>query len=371
LIAIAIEALYSDRLKDFYELLSFHYEIAEEWAKAAEYLNRTGRKVREIYTDDESREFFSRKEIALEKLYESKGVRRVGWNIFGIITAVISAIFIFSLAYGFIKIVESYLQVPLLSRQINQGEELKFHASLAEIVVVFLFAVLIIWFVIYVIFFWIIPFIRSRPQLFDLYGDELQIRMGRGKSISIPFTDIASMKYMDNERGASRPLKYRILDPWQLIGEYGEMGILSWWKAAFINWPLNSIVLKLISLSLLVISMIMLFSFIDVNNHPNTTIRLRPHLETLGSFYLLIFTSWLTWILSGPFPYPMGFGATSGEIYIKRKSGYHRMRVITPWMNAPAKSRLIFISPQDSGDYFEQLEVAYSKWLKTYNKRSM
>jgi len=37
-IAQAIENLYTDRLHEFYEVLAFHYEKAEKWDKAAEYL---------------------------------------------------------------------------------------------------------------------------------------------------------------------------------------------------------------------------------------------------------------------------------------------------------------------------------------------
>ncbi|MCK5572818.1 MAG: AAA family ATPase, partial [Bacteroidetes bacterium] len=40
-IARAVEQLYADRLVEFYELLAFHYEKAEEWDKAAEYLSKS------------------------------------------------------------------------------------------------------------------------------------------------------------------------------------------------------------------------------------------------------------------------------------------------------------------------------------------
>ena len=72
MIASAIEDIYEDRLKGLYELLAFHYEKAEEWEKAAEYYGRAGRKVREIYTEEESKDLFDKKNFAIEKIYEAK-----------------------------------------------------------------------------------------------------------------------------------------------------------------------------------------------------------------------------------------------------------------------------------------------------------
>ncbi|OGU68170.1 MAG: hypothetical protein A3C56_00990 [Ignavibacteria bacterium RIFCSPHIGHO2_02_FULL_56_12] len=72
LIASAIEKLYADRLKEFYEVLAFHYEKAEEWEKAADYLSRAGRKMRETFTREESEDFTERKEAALQHLFASE-----------------------------------------------------------------------------------------------------------------------------------------------------------------------------------------------------------------------------------------------------------------------------------------------------------
>ncbi len=72
LIALAIEKVYAEKLMDFYELLSFHYEKAEEWEKAADYLNRAGRKMRDTFTQEESKGFTKRKDAALEQLFASE-----------------------------------------------------------------------------------------------------------------------------------------------------------------------------------------------------------------------------------------------------------------------------------------------------------
>src|ERR1019366_4575490 len=70
-IACVIEELFADRLMEFYELLAFHYEKAEQWDKAAEYLSRSGHKVRQMYSQEESTDFFERKKVEVRKLYQS------------------------------------------------------------------------------------------------------------------------------------------------------------------------------------------------------------------------------------------------------------------------------------------------------------
>lgn len=90
LIAKAIEKVYADTLRPFYELLAFHYERAEEWEKAAEYLSRSGRKIGEVFSQEESSSFAERKETAMERLYESQGAKRKGWNIVRVFTMVVA-----------------------------------------------------------------------------------------------------------------------------------------------------------------------------------------------------------------------------------------------------------------------------------------
>ena len=71
MIAGAIEQLHPDRLVEFYELLAFHYEKAELWDKAAEYLSKSGHKAGQMYSGDASEGFFERKKQAVRKLFQS------------------------------------------------------------------------------------------------------------------------------------------------------------------------------------------------------------------------------------------------------------------------------------------------------------
>jgi len=55
--------------------LPFHYEKAEQWDKAAEYLSKSGHKVRQMYSQEESKDFFERKNVAVKKLYQSASAK--------------------------------------------------------------------------------------------------------------------------------------------------------------------------------------------------------------------------------------------------------------------------------------------------------
>jgi len=54
----AIEELYSDRLEEFYETLSYHYKQGESFDKAVDYLIKSGEKSRDRYALEESHQYF-------------------------------------------------------------------------------------------------------------------------------------------------------------------------------------------------------------------------------------------------------------------------------------------------------------------------
>lgn len=87
-IALAIETLYPDQLRDYYELLSFHYEKAENWEKAASFLSMSGRKAEEIFSKEESKGFTERKDAALEKLFESEAEKSTWFTKFLMVVTV-------------------------------------------------------------------------------------------------------------------------------------------------------------------------------------------------------------------------------------------------------------------------------------------
>jgi tetratricopeptide (TPR) repeat protein len=71
LVAIAVEELYAERLPESYEMLAYHYERAEVWEKALEYLVKAGQKAQQAYVNQEAREHYSRALDVCERLGEA------------------------------------------------------------------------------------------------------------------------------------------------------------------------------------------------------------------------------------------------------------------------------------------------------------
>jgi len=59
-VGYAIEDLYADRLTEHYEELAHHFQHGEEWAKAFEYLARSGNRAKDAYANDTALDFFGR-----------------------------------------------------------------------------------------------------------------------------------------------------------------------------------------------------------------------------------------------------------------------------------------------------------------------
>ena len=290
LIAKAIESLYASNLKEFYELLAFHYERAEEWQKAADYLSRAGRKVGEIFSKEESSGFVERKEIAISKLFESKSERRLGWTIAAGLTAVVAAILVVLtvlptlMVWGmlFFVMTHVYFSIDLLT------------------IVVIIYVLLVMPWVSAVLFFYgVLPAIRKRPKMIELLEDHIMIRFKSNKVFNIYFSEIESIRFFDKTQKSKRALKYRLLDPFHRIADYSKFGIAMWFNEVFLG------------------------------------------------------------ILP---PFFFGFGSKKGEILIQRKKGWNKLRLLMPWLNTSKRSRTLSLTPSDPREYFQQLELAYTKW---------
>jgi predicted ATPase len=71
LIAMAIEALYAERLPESYEMLAYHYERGEVWKKALEYLVKAGQKAQQAYANQEALDHYNRALDMCERLGEA------------------------------------------------------------------------------------------------------------------------------------------------------------------------------------------------------------------------------------------------------------------------------------------------------------
>jgi class 3 adenylate cyclase len=66
-VAMAIETLFEERLPEHYEALAYHYERAEEYEKALDYLVKSGIKATAAYANREAIDYFSRALAVCEK----------------------------------------------------------------------------------------------------------------------------------------------------------------------------------------------------------------------------------------------------------------------------------------------------------------
>ena len=285
-IARAIEELYADRLMEFYELLAFHYEKAEQWDKAAEYLSRSGHKVRQMYSQEESKDFFERKNVAVKKLYQSASAKGSLGATLKAITPPLVAMLIPILP------IFAYIRILGRSRNVDLVQELLFGI---------LASLLCIWYAFSLWYLGVVPFLRGRPKLYDLMEDQVRIIYRDGTTLSIHFSEIEGMSLVSTQTKSHRPFRYKLLDPFGRISDYGAMTFRLWLKEVLLN--------------------------------------LLP-------------------------PYSFGFGSVQGEVLFRLVDGYRAMRVAVPWWNTPVRSKDLSIAPNDAREFFAQLEVAYKKWRK-------
>ncbi len=217
-IAHAIETLYADRLVEFYELLAFHYEKAEEWDKAAEYLGRSGNKVMQIYSGEESKNFFERKEVAMQKLFQSGSAK---WSFM----ATIKAIFPPLLAM-LIPIMPIFAYVRFLGRTRNPD-------VLEIILLLGVASLLCLWYAVSLWYLGVVPFLRGRPKLYDLMEDQVRALFRDGTNLSIHFSEIDGLRFFDPGVNKARPFKYKIIDPLSRIENYENMTFGKWIKEVF------------------------------------------------------------------------------------------------------------------------------------------
>jgi class 3 adenylate cyclase/tetratricopeptide (TPR) repeat protein len=72
----AIEALYSDRLEEYYEILAYHYELSGNEDKAVDYLDLANRKAIKLSAMEEAKSCFSKAMALLDKLPDIKENRQ-------------------------------------------------------------------------------------------------------------------------------------------------------------------------------------------------------------------------------------------------------------------------------------------------------
>ena len=309
MIAKAIEEIYVDRLKGLYELLAFHYEKAEEWEKAAEYYGRAGRKVREIYTEEESKDLFERKNYAIEKIYEAKPQK----SLIAALFAIFSIALMLFVSLDVVKLIITTMNNENPSNW-NIIDVLKFF-NVGIVGGIFL----IIWDL------WFISLLISiyltwlqRIRLFDLMSDRLEIVKKNNKKVAIPFSDIELIRFA------------KTVKPKTLIT-----------KILYITKTL--------------------YKEVDQNNT-------MEEYHEISDFQSL--KKGMKLLKKASIPYEIGIadrwtrniGIT---ITILRKSGIGWLKVLFPWLHTLENSRCYVLQPTEPMEFSEQLSVAYEKWKRT------
>ena len=220
-IARAIEELYADRLMEFYELLAFHYEKAEEWDKAAEYLSRSGHKVRQMYSDEESRGFFERREVAVKKLYQSASARMSFFSMLAGILAPLLAMLV--------PILPIFLFAKALARH-QQAED-----WISQLLIGIGASMLLVWYTVALWYLGVVPFLRGRPKLYDLMEDQVRVIYRDGTTLAIGFDEIDHLRYRDAKISRSRPWRQKLIDPFHRIANYDTLTFGTWLKEVVLN----------------------------------------------------------------------------------------------------------------------------------------
>jgi hypothetical protein len=218
-IARAIEQLYADRLVEFYELLAFHYEKAEEWDKAAEYLSRSGNKVRQMYSNEESKEFFERREVAVKKLYQSASARMSFWAMLkGILPPLLAMLVPIATLFGLIR----------MAGKAHIGWESQLALGVIAVG-------LLLWYTIALWYLGVVPFLRGRPKLYDLMEDQVRVIYRDGTTLSIGFEEIDHLRYRDEKTSRARSLRSKLYDPFHRIANYDTLTFGVWFREAVLN----------------------------------------------------------------------------------------------------------------------------------------
>lgn len=312
LIAQAIERLYADKLKKFYELLAFHYEKAENWEKAAEYLSRAGRKVGEIFSKEESKDFAVRKDKAIEQLYASgKAVRGLA-GIFSGLFGLLLICWCVALLILWIDEVTFQFTGTRLLQLLHGSRHLR---SKPEVWLTVLGFTLWIAFLLYLSVRASRLFLRNVPHLYEVLDDQVKVHFSRSKVLSVPFGDIALIGYFEN------------LKPSGL----GILGSIRW------RWNQRNTYPMLLKSCIQAIDLQSWFLF-----------RKRSDGRTERSH-------WIDGIIQ---PERLLVTPAEGEIHLRRKSGSRKFWFTLSIMD----KREIALTPSNPKEFFKQLEIALKKW---------
>ncbi|MFC1840241.1 adenylate/guanylate cyclase domain-containing protein [Thermodesulfobacteriota bacterium] len=226
LIAGAIEEIYRDRLKEFYELLAFHYEKAEKWEKAAEYYGRAGRKVREIYSEEESKDLFDRKNYAIEKIYETVPVKNKYRKFF---IGLFGVFYVLFFGFGMVSLINIMIRITLFPVEYGIDELTSFW-GLFSYSFWLAMTLSVIWIFFSCLFWGVIPLL-NKIKLFELMSDRLEIIKSNNEKYIISFSEIKLIKIFKRPKRSILKTKYKEIGHQHTMKNYKLISRFKlWWK---------------------------------------------------------------------------------------------------------------------------------------------
>ena len=219
-IARAIEKLYPERLMEFYELLAFHYEKAEQWDKAAEYLSRSGHKMGQMFSLEEGKDFLQRKEVAVRKLYQAASAKP---SIVGMLKAIS-----LPLIAMLIPILPIFQYVRWLGK--TKTGDLTLHIAVGAAI-----SLMLLWYTVSLWFLGVVPFLRGRPKLYDLLEDSVRVIYKDGTTLTIDFDEIAAVQYRSPAVLRARKFWQKLIDPLGRVTDYSDLTVRRWLTEVVFN----------------------------------------------------------------------------------------------------------------------------------------
>jgi len=219
-IARAIEKLYPERLMEFYELLAFHYEKAEQWDRAAEYLSRSGHKMGQMFSQEEGKEFLNRREVAVKKLYQAASAKT---SVGGMLKAIA-----LPLVAMLIPILPIFQYVRWLGK--SRADDL-----FVQIPVGVAISMMLLWYSVSLWYLGVVPFLRGKPKLFDLLPDAVRVIYRDGTTLTIGFEEIRKVAFRSRATLRARKLWQKAIDPLGRIAEYRNLTFRQWMQEAVLN----------------------------------------------------------------------------------------------------------------------------------------
>jgi class 3 adenylate cyclase len=219
-IAEAIEKIYPDRLMEFYEVLAFHYEKAEMWDKAAEYLSRSGHKAGTMYSQEESKEFFERKKAAVDKLYQAASAKPSMGSMLKAISLPLLAMLV--------PILPIFQYVRWMGKT-RSGD------IVVELTIGIVITLLLLWYSFALWFLGVVPFLRGRPKMYDILEDSVRVIYRDGTTLAIDFAEIERMQLHSAASNRVRPFWQKLIDPFWRLTSYSDLTIGRWFKEVVLN----------------------------------------------------------------------------------------------------------------------------------------